>query len=169
MNKRSLALGLLAGLLLLPSLSFALEMRQKALVGLKGVYVLVEYLRPGAELQGLTENQIQRVVEQRLRQAGINILTADESLKQPGKSYLYVHVNTYYEKDFCQDYLAYRINVTLKEWVTLARGGQTPAGIWQDGGVGLAHIKHVVSEILGRVGDEIDDFLRDYRAANPNK
>ena len=62
------------------------EMDRKSLRGLKGIAVVVEALQPEAERDGLTKSQIKTDIELKLRQAGIHVLTTEESFKTPGKN-----------------------------------------------------------------------------------
>lgn len=151
-------------LLLLPGISPALTDQQRVLVGLKGVGVLVENIRPDAERLGLTRDQITTDVELRLRKAGIRVLSREERYKTPGMSYLYVNVNTAINLNalIC----AYSVSVELKEWVKLANGFKTPACIWITGSVGLTATDRL-NKIRDSVGDKIDIFINDYLAANP--
>ena len=153
------ALALVMVLLLLPGVSHALTYnKQEALVGLKGVEVIVEARDYKGESGGLSRDQIQTDVELRLRKAGIRVLTKKERGETPGQPDLYVVVSTYF--------YAYLIEVGVREVVTLARGFEAPGTIWQTGllgGVGTER-KRMIRE---SVGDQVDMFINDYLAANP--
>jgi len=66
---------LAVALSLLPGVSHALTLKQKALVGLKGVGVDVAKISPEAERLGLTAAQVKTDVELRLRKARVRVLT----------------------------------------------------------------------------------------------
>jgi hypothetical protein len=150
--------------LLLPGVSHALTVKQRALGGLKGMGVMVEDMRPEAERLGLTRNQIQTDVELRLRKAGVRVLTEKEKDETPGMPYLYVNVNTMFDSASC----VFSITVELSEWVTLARGFKTSGRIWQSSSVGIVGINKL-SQIRVSVGELVDKFINDYLAANPKK
>jgi len=77
-----------------PQVTFIKPVDQKdTLKGLQGVHVLVESLNPEVEKYDLTKQQLQTDVELRLRQNSIKVLSEEELLSTPGKSYLYVNVN----------------------------------------------------------------------------
>jgi hypothetical protein len=157
----SAALALLM-LLALPGVSHALTLKQKTLVGLKGLGVIVEDINPEAERLGLTRNQIITDVELRLRKARIKVLTEKERIETQGKPFLYVNVNTNIGNDFC----IYGISVKLDEDVTLTNGKIVMGNIWEIssiGGVAIYNINHIRRD----VGDLIDHFINDYLAANP--
>jgi hypothetical protein len=153
---------LVIALLLVPGLSHALTLKQKALVGLKGMDVLVEKMNPQAERLGLGEGQIKTDVELRLRKAGVRVLTEKESLETPEMPALYVNITTVFKSNIC----AYSIHVSLSERVTLASGFQTTGFIWDIGEIGFIGPENI-SKIRGYVGGQVDRFINDYLAANP--
>src|SRR2546425_12694340 len=68
--------------------------------GLSGVGVIIENLPdPEVERAGLTRQQLQTDVELQLRQAGITVLTWEETPKTPGAPSLYVRVNVWVHSD----------------------------------------------------------------------
>ena len=157
---------LVLSLLLLPGVSHALTFKQKALVGLKGVEVLVEGMQPEAERLGLTRAQIQTDVELRLRKAGIRVLTEKERDETPGRPYLYVNVNTIFLQK--TPAVVYGILVKLREWVTVDRGLRTLGAIWETAGcIGTVGTQKIIKVIRDDVGDQVDEFINDYLAANP--
>lgn len=150
--------------LLLPGVSQALITDQEVLVGIEGVHVLVEKIDPKAERLGLTAAQIKTDVELRLRKAGVRVFSREETFKTPGSPVLYVQVYT----KVGQNLVTCSSHVTLKETVTLARGGETYGAIWEtdsQGTVGQNNIR----QIREVVGDLADKFINDYLAANPKK
>jgi hypothetical protein len=154
----------LMALLLILGVSHALTLEQQLLVGLKGVNVLVEGMNPQAERLGLTAAQIKTDIELRLRKAGVRVLTKEENMKTPGSPVLYVNVNAIVGQNL--PLVTYSSHVALKEWVTLARGGETYGDIWKNSVVGTVGIDKI-TQIRGGVGDLVDIFINDYLAANP--
>jgi hypothetical protein len=157
----------LVALLLLPGVSHALTREQKALVGLKGVWVLVEGMNTQAERLGLTKTQIQTDVELRLRKAGIKVLTEEERLETPGRPYLYVNVNAVTKPG--SSLCAYSIKVHLKKNVAIKSGFKTPRVVWHTPDYAETVKIYNTTRIRNLVGDHVDIFINDYLAANPKK
>lgn len=147
-------------LLLLPVVSHALTEKQKALVGLKRVYVTAEVFKTVGERLEITVAQIQTDVELRLRKAGVRVLTKEECEETPGAPQLYAKLSGYITRGRC----VYGIEVELWEIVTLARGVETPGVIWTAGYIGTGG-----KSIRNIIGDTVDKFINDYLAANPKK
>jgi len=150
-------------LLLLPGVSHALTDQQKALVGLKGVYVLVESPKPEAQSLGLTKDQIKTDIALRLRKAAIRMLTEKEWLGSPDYPHLSVTVNAITRGGS----YAYMVQLYLSEFVTLARGNSVMGVIWQTYRVGIGNEQNTETKTQERVGDMVDEFINDYLAANP--
>src|ERR1051326_4291773 len=70
------------------------ETSRATLVGLPGVYVLVETVADEAQRDGLDTLQVRTDVEVKLRQAGIRVLSKEEWLSTAGAPYLYVNIQT---------------------------------------------------------------------------
>jgi hypothetical protein len=157
---------ILVVLLLLPGVSHALTDQQKALVGLRGVFVLVADMKPEAERLGLTPAQIKTDVELRLRKAGIRVLAKEECEETPGMPFLYVDLHTAFRQGSYP--VTFLIQIKLMEWVTLARGFGIYGAIWSTSGHGGAGVSNA-REMRGYVGDTVDQFINDYLAANPKK
>jgi hypothetical protein len=138
-----------------------------SLKGLKGIGVLVENLPPEIEKEGLTKNQLQMEVEFKLREAGIKVLTREESFKTPGEPYLYINLNVNVGKTE-SDIFPYSIDLLFIQKVSLIRDPQqiTYATTWSTGGVGSI-TKQLVGQLRGSVSDILDIFIKAYLAQNP--
>ncbi len=163
MEKRVMAL--VVALLLLPGVSHALTDKQKPLVGLKGVEVVVEGMDPEAERLGLTRDQLKTDVELRLRKAEVRVLTMEEVVKAPGKPLLYVNVNTATKPG--SPLCTYSIKVQLKTNAAVASGSKIPGVVWHTTGYGGTCKITNITRIRNVVGDQVDLFINDYLAANP--
>jgi hypothetical protein len=135
-----------------------------SLAGLKGVGVVVEDLAPDAVQEGFNAQLIQADVEQKLRAAGIKVLTENELMKAAGIPYLYINIFTYKEDEL----YAYHITFELTQMVSLIRkpGIKLSASTWKarvGGTVGI----NKVNELRAVVKDETDQFVRAWKAANP--
>ena len=148
-------------LILMPSRAASYQNRA-ALVGLKGVWVLVESVHPETESQSLIKDQIKTDVELRLRKAGIRVLTPNQAAVIPGKPVLLVYVNAAIASGIC----VYVALVQLTEDVTLARGIETTAITWDAYLTGSIKAQNI-SKVRKDVSDLVDKFITDYRAANP--
>jgi hypothetical protein len=164
MAKLCAALALIM-LLLIPGISSALTSDQEALVGLKGVYVLVEYIRPELERLGIIEKQIKTDVELRLRKAGVRVLTKVEKSNTPDAATLYVKENGLITS---RGLYLFSIDVQLLQLVTLARGSRVVGCIWIHNDIGIVGIDNI-SKIRPRLADLVDKFINDYLAANPKR
>jgi hypothetical protein len=153
-------------LLLLPGVSHALTIKQKALIGLKGIGIDIVETSPEVKRLGLTPAQIKTDVELRLRKAGIKVLTDKERQETPGFPFLQVTVTTMVSQDSAL--LVFSIAVDLIEWVMLARGGETWGQIWHTSSTGKGGVNHI-RNLRESVGDKVDEFINDYLAANPKK
>src|SRR5262249_45458347 len=99
-----------------------LDMKRGSLRGLKGIGVVVEALQPGTENDGLTQSQLRTDVELALRQAGIRVLSQEESLAEPGSPYLYINLNTIKSEvlSVFSSYL-FSLQLSLRQDATLTR------------------------------------------------
>jgi hypothetical protein len=145
------------------------DVNRETLRGLKGVRVLVEDLASEVGKAGLTKNQLQADIEDKLRKAGIKALTQDECFATPGEPYLYVNINLNFRKADPNIY-SFSMDIGVIQNVTLDRDPKqkTYAATWSTGGVGS-----IEKEFLPRLKDSVDDllnlFIKSYLAVNPKK
>jgi hypothetical protein len=157
-----------------PILAVDTKETRLTLTGLQGVYVAVEELQSNVmkyekhlRKSGLMREQIQQDIEQRLRQAGIRILTSDEWLKTPGRPILYVNVNTYENEKY---WIAYDIRIELQQIVSIDSNPKikTLASTWTMNVTGIANIGN-----LNIIRDNIlyltDRFAEAYKSVNSKK
>jgi hypothetical protein len=171
MGRKGLSLLAIGMVLFTASPLFALntEMNRMTLQGLKGVKVLVEDLAPEVEREGLLKDRLQKEIEDRVRAAGIKVLTQEETTRTPGEPYLYVNINVTLSKDD-EAPCSYSIDIALIQNVTLTRDPRqtTYAVTWSSGGVGLIGRKSLSD--LREISQEIVDiFIRAFSDANPKK
>jgi hypothetical protein len=168
---RRLAL-LSIGILILvtsPVLALNSEMNRSTLQGLKGVRVLVEDLAPEIEREGLVKDQLQKSVEEKLRSAGIKVLTQEEAVKTLGEPYLYVNVNINFAKGE-EERCSYSIDLALIQNVTLVRNPkQTSYAVtWSTGGVESIG-KKSLGDLRESVEEIVDLFVKAFFSVNPKK
>jgi hypothetical protein len=167
------------GVLILALLSFIAppvfaedsEPARQTLKGITGVTVVVEDLQPNLlKYEKFTKNftlnkaQIQSDVEQRLKNAGIRILSADEFKQTPGCPMLYVNINTHENEKY---WFAYDIRVELRQVVFLEANPQIRSltGTWTMNITGVANIGNL-DLIRKDVGALTDRFIQALAAVN---
>jgi len=135
-----------------------------SLSGLKGVGVVIEDIDPAIEREGFTAGQIHKDVEEKLRTAGIKILSETELTKSPGMPYLYVNIFTFKDEDI----YAYHITLELKQMVSLVRKAAVKQSVatWKISGGGTVGAQKLPT-IRTAVAEYINAFIKAYRAANP--
>ena len=156
---------------------------KESLRGLTGVCVRVERLSEDAKQNGLDEGGIQTDAEQKLRQAGIAVLTPAQAAKEPGSPTLYVHVNTkllFYPTGVMFDPAGrpynsppYIVNATvaLLQNVVSVRDPNLrlrEVKTW-DAGYLRTLDPGALKQARDTVGDLVDQFIADWRAVNSKK
>ncbi len=135
-------------------------LRKKSLIGMNGIYVVVEDLGP--ELKGmLTRSALRKRVEMQLRTAGIRILKELEAAKLPGEPYLYLNLTAL---PLSPKRFACCIDLEVHQLVTLTHNSASGhASTWEQGVVTTGGVT--------AIGDNVDelvfDFICDYLAMNP--
>jgi hypothetical protein len=165
-----MAMALIIGLTLTlsdPIFSIDSKSNRATLRGLKGVGVLIEKLPQEVEKEGLNRDQLQVAVESRLRQAGIRVLTKEESFKTPEEPYLYININVNIAKTESEIY-PYSIDLLFIQRVSLLRNPNLTAYAvtWSKGGVGSIE-KTIVGELKETVEEMVDTFISAYVEENP--
>ncbi len=142
--------------------------RRQSLTGIPGVIVSVEKIEQNAERDGLIRTTLQTDVELRLRQAGIRVLTKEESQLTLSVPVLYVKVRTIKSRDSTS--YAFYIAVDLAQTATLLRDQtkfQKGVTTWKAldtlGTVG----RRKITTLRDEVRDMVDEFINAYLAANP--
>jgi hypothetical protein len=159
-------LAFLAGFVL-PVHAFDAEASRETLKGLTGFYVLIEELNPNiTKYAGVQKNQIstqalKNHVENRLRAAGIRVLSWDEMMKTPERPMLYIRVNTHEYEKF---WYAYDIRVDVRQLVTLAsRPGKPIIGsTWAVNMTGVMNIGQLQT-LYDNIGLLLERFVEAYK------
>lgn len=151
---------LIALLLILTSTFLVGASGRSTLKGLKHFNVVIEDLEPAAEQAGLSRDRLKTDVELRLRRARLPVAEGHQD------AFLYVHISV---ERTATNGLAYCVRVSLAENAVLARDKAifTLAETWKRAGIGVTPSSDFVSEARQAVGDQVDDFINDYLAANP--
>jgi len=176
--KRNLRLGLLALQIVavfvtgfvLPVHAFDAEVSRETMKGLTGFYILIEELNPNiAKYASVQKNNIstqtlKSQVENRLRAAGIRVLSWDEMMKTPERPMLYVAVNTHEYEKF---WYAYDIRVEVRQLVTLvSQPGKPISGCtWSVNMIGVMNIGQLQT-LYDNLGVLLGRFVEAYMAVN---
>jgi hypothetical protein len=157
----------------LPSYSFPLSSAE-SLEGLRGVEVIVEELKPELENFNLTAVQIQKEVEGKLQNAGIQVLSKEDNEKiQPLRMpYLFIKVNSY-KLPWTRSSFAFSIDIALNQQVKLRGNPELKKTIfysptWYKSKVGGATGKDI-AEIIETVKTLTEKFIGAYQTANPKR
>jgi hypothetical protein len=158
--------------------SGASEYHRESLRGLTGVCIRLERVSEIARMDGMNVRGIQTDVEQKLKQAGITVLTQPQALQEPGSPTLYVFVNakqTFYPEGATSDpagapYVV-MVTVSLLQNVVSVRDPKLSlreVKTWDAGY--LRSLEPVqVKEARATVGDLVDEFINDWRTVNQKK
>lgn len=141
---------------------FALDDEILSLRGLSALFVLVEIVDPEIEKDGLTREEIQKDTEQRLRKAGIRVLSKNEWLRTKEGAYLYVNINA--RKSGYGVYMS-GISLELVQKVLLVRNPKTEvfAATWSRQLLGQGGY---LDRVRYSVQDVVDLFLNSWAKAN---
>jgi hypothetical protein len=134
----------------------------KTLKGFDTLRVEVEQLAPDLEKAGITREQIQTDIETKLRQAGIKVKGAGETIAP--YVVLYVSVNSI---DNGVGGFAVSITSRLNQIVILDRDKSVASvsGTWESRSI-VSVIKDKVQAIRNFVNVQTDAFIKDYLKAN---
>ena len=142
------------------------ENHRESLRGLTGVSVRVERLSESATLDGLDARSIQTDAEQKLKQAGIAVLTAAQAAQEPGSPVLYISVNA--KLPYNSPSYAVMVTVSVLQNVVSARDAKLPlreVKTW-DAGYLTALDPSLLKKARTTVGDLVAEFVKDWRAVN---
>jgi hypothetical protein len=127
-----------------------------ALCGLQGFPVIVAPLGREIEQEGLTKEQLQTDTEQRLRIAGIKVVSLREAVQVEGSPYFYLNVRVDKLKSGCY---SFSISTELIQ-------GASP--LWETtwSQLELVGLSWSLSDIGHHAQDMVDEFINEYLAAN---
>jgi hypothetical protein len=163
------AFAFLAGFVL-PAHAFDADVSRETLKGLTGFYVLIEELNPNiakyasVQKNNISTQQLRSQVENRLRAAGIRVLSWDEMMKTPERPMLYVAVNTHEYEKF---WYAYDIRVQVRQLATLVSRPEKPvsAATWSVNMTGVMNIGQLQT-LYDSLALLLDRFIQAYMAMN---
>ncbi len=144
----------------------ASENHRESLRGLTAVQIRVESLSDEAGRAGLDEKSIEADVGQRLRAAGLRLLTANQRGQESGAPVLYVRVNA--KRSYDAPLFAVNVTLALLQDVIAARDSSLrlrEAKTW-DVGYTRTYTQDSLRQVLGVVGDLVNEFVKDWRGVN---
>lgn len=142
------------------------ENHRESLRGLAGVSVRVERLSGSANQDGLDARLIQTDAEQKLKKAGIAVLTPAQAAQDPSAPVLYIYVNA--RLPYNSPPYAVMMTVALLQNVVSARDANLKlreVKTW-DAGYLTALDPSLLKQARTMVGDLVDEFVKDWRAVN---
>lgn len=132
---------------------------REKLRGLKEVGVFVDLVKPVAETQGISRNQLQNEVEAKLRRAGITVVTNANVETLPELAFIYLNLTI----NKLETMYAYNA-----DFFCLTPGQRKQANgnlaAWNAGSAGLVAD---LLEVRQKVADLVNRFIKDYGAVNP--
>jgi len=147
----------------------AADNHRESLRGLTGVSVRVERLSEDATYDGLAARNIQLDVEQKLKQAGIAVLTGVEAAQDPSSPVLYIFVNA--KLPYNSPPYAVMTTVSLLQNVVSARDASLrlrEVKTWDAGYLTVLNPDEL-KKARTTVGDLVGEFINDWRAVNQKK
>ena len=146
--------------------AFVLADELESLRGLQGVRVAVEKLSAEIERDGLSQAELKIDMEQKLRLAGLNVLTIEETRELPGAPYLRLGVQVLKSRS---GFYVYSVGIELRERVhPLRRPRQsTWATTWDS--LERFGWSSNTSDIRKTAKDVVDEFVNAYLSVNPKQ
>ena len=162
---------------------------QPSLSGIDTLHVVVEPLTADAKKNGLTKRRLQTDVELKLRREGIMVIPMKESVGLPEKPCLYINIKTNTIKKEPMQIIAYSVSIRFMQTAIVLKvrvhtitwfkesplnsSGLAPSYLmyvlWAIGGdFTNYHEKEFVKGVREVISDELDYFINDYLAANPD-
>jgi hypothetical protein len=143
---------------------------RKTLAGLNGVYVEA-YVSDSDEVErdGLYKAQVQTDMELKLRQAGVPVLSPEETASTTGQPSLVANILLVRNSS---GLYASSVSVGLFQMVRPVRNPSVavPASTWWTGTmVGIVQARRVADDTRSTVRDLTDQFINAYLAANPKR
>lgn len=152
------------------AISFDSDLSRQSLKGLAGFHVVIEDLNANitkyakAQKFSLDKELIKAVVEKRLKNSGIKILSWQEMLKTAGKPIFYVDINTHEYEKF---WYAYDVKTEVHQMTNLENNPsiRMNAVTWSLNMTGVVNIG-TMNKLQDNVNVLVDRFVSAYRSVN---
>ena len=147
-----------------PVLSSDNNNTRQSFLGLKGLFISVEKIDPEVEKDGLDRDQLTEHLAQKLRQAGIDVLSKEMWFDEKGSPFLYVNANILKLKT-TKEYV-YSLRIALRQDVYSAREPLAILGAatWDPGGI--VGITTNLDKIRQAILKQVDRFIKTYHTIN---
>jgi hypothetical protein len=170
--RRSLGASALGALAVLTTPGWAIDTPNEriTLVGLTGVHVVLDEVGDAGERLGLNRARLQADADQRLRGAGLRVLTPNEALTSVGRPTLHLRLIVLPVPDTPGLYV-YSVDVTLRQQVRLVRDRaiESYALTWSEqrvvGAARADRLGVARAALLGKV----DEFVTAWRVSNQER
>lgn len=130
---------------------------EESLRGLDDIALIVEALHDDAARIGLTTQTLRQDAADKLHNADIRILSADERLTHPLRPYLYINCNIIYVESI--ELIAFSIDVEVHQKVTLENGEKAQALTWAKSYLGVQGQAKAATKIRQVVDEYVDQFI----------
>ena len=137
----------------------------RPLVGLDELEVVVEELSEDAKKINLTMDDIQRIVELKLRMAGTKVLSEEESIQSVDSPYVYVNINV---SETGRNLFNANLSMEVVESACLQGNNTCDDITTYHRGRSFSAEKNIAGQFIKDSLKEVtDSFLNDYFKANP--
>lgn len=147
--------------------SSGLTDKQLTLAEIDTLYVFVQGLTEETKKRGITVEQIQTDVEEKLKQINVKVVSEEEGLKIAGSPVLYVNISAY--KRTRTPAYVFHVDVGILQKVSLVREPtiESMSITWNKGQLGYCPSISLAKSLRETVRHLMDGFQEDYRIANP--
>lgn len=141
--------------------------KQWSLTGIKVLCVSIQGVTEELKRIGLSAEQIEKDVEEKLKEIGIKVVLEEEAEKLAGKPSLYVNISAHKRERVAA--FMFHVDVGVLQEVGLVRDPkiQIMSITWIKGRTGECPSRGFVKATREAVGYLMDEFCKDYRRANP--
>lgn len=170
--RSAMGTSVLSALAVLASPAWAIDTPNEriTLVGLTAVHIVFDEVGDVGEGYGLNRARLQAEADQRLRRAGLRVLTPSEALASIGRPTLHVRVIVLPIPE-SRDVYVYSVDVMLRQHVRLVRDRtiESYALTWSDQRVVGAARADRLGVARTALLQKIDDFVTAWRVANQER
>ncbi len=141
--------------------------KQWSLAGIKTVCVSVVGVTDEVKKVGLSAEQIEKDVEEKLKEIGIKVVSEEDAEKLPGKPSLYVNISARKRERVAA--FMFHTDVGVLQEVELVRDPmiRIMSITWTKGRIGECPSRGLVKAMDETINYLMEEFCKDYRKANP--